>query len=105
MRGRTIAGSLAFALFFSACAHPRVADSTPSGEVHSTEGTIESFGDGRRFVRIHHETIPGYLRSMTMPFEPGTDTMLGGFEVGDRVVFEFQERDDGRRVLVGIRKR
>lgn len=98
--------AMALALLAAGCAHSPATDGAPtSGEVHSTEGTIESFGEGRRFVRIHHETIPGYMQSMTMPFEPLRMEMFSGLAVGDRVAFQFQERDDGRRVLLDIRKR
>jgi len=82
----------------------QVAGKTTSAEVHTTEGTIESFGEDRRFVKIHHQTIVGYMQEMTMPFE-GDPAVLQTLAVGDRVVFTFEEREDGRRVLVEIRKR
>jgi len=82
---------------------PAAGSGLPSGQ-HQTLGVIESFGEGRGFVRIRHAEIPGYMRAMTMPFEPAPNVSLKDFAVGDSVRFGFDELDDGRRVIVFIEK-
>lgn len=68
-------------------------------------GVIKSFGPGRTFVNIAHEDIPGYMQAMTMSFEPQRPGQLDGLSEQDRVVFDFMETEDARRVLTRIDKR
>ena len=70
---------------------------------YSATGTIKSFGPERAFVNIAHEAIPGYMGAMTMSFEPSSAGMLSSFAAGQRVMFQFRETPDGRRVIVAIR--
>lgn len=89
-----------------ACGGPaKPADSASQAEVHTTEGTIESIAPNGRVVHIAHDDIPGYMLAMTMPFEAQSPKMLAGLKAGDRVVFKFEERDDGRRVLLECKKK
>ena len=88
-----------------ACA--RRAGATEAGDApsyHAT-GIIKAFGPSRGYVNIAHEDIPGYMKAMTMSFEPGHPGQLDGFAVGDRVAFDFVETPDARRVLQQIQKR
>ena len=68
-------------------------------------GVIKSFGPGRAFVNISHEDIPGYMKAMTMSFEPERSDQLDGLSEGDHVDFAFMETPDARRVLTRIVKR
>jgi len=80
---------------------PSVAQASGS-ETYSTRGVVKSFGEGRKYVNIAHEKIPGYMEAMTMSFEPRTPEQLAGLDVGDRVSFTFTSTEDGRRVLNAI---
>ena len=83
----------------AACAHGE--DPSPIASRHwSTTGIIRSFEPGRSFVNIAHDDIPGYLSAMTMSFEPSSRSQLDRLPLGDRVVFEFFDTADARRILV-----
>lgn len=73
-------------------------------KVYATRGTLRSFGPDRAFVNIAHEDIPGFMKAMTMSFEPDGRNQLDGLAVGDVVAFAFEARDDGRYVLRWIRR-
>lgn len=68
---------------------------------HAT-GVIQSFGPGKAFVNIAHDDIPGYMKAMTMSFEPQRPDMLDGLAVHTRVAIDFIETNDARRVLTRI---
>jgi len=97
---------LALALPVCACGPSTkpAADGT-TVQVHATEGTIESISPNGRVLHIAHEEIPGYMLAMTMPFEASSAAVIKGLKAGDRVVFEFEEREDGRRVIVRCTKK
>ena len=82
---------------------PSVAQACGSAP-YSTRGVGRSFGDGRKYVNIAHDKIPGYMEAMTMSFEPRTPEQLAGLDAGDRVSFTFTSTEDGRRVLSAIEK-
>lgn len=97
---------LALALPVSACgpaAKPATDGTTV--QLHATEGTIESISPNGRVLHIAHDDIPNYMLAMTMPFEASSADLIKGLKVGDRVVFEFEEREDGRRVIVRCKKK
>jgi len=83
----------------------RRAHTTIDAHAYDARGVVRSFGPQRAFVNIAHEDIPGYMKAMTMSFEPRTPTQLDGIAVGDAVVFRFTDTDDGRRLLDSIAKR
>ncbi|MCU0686221.1 MAG: copper-binding protein [Polyangiaceae bacterium] len=72
------------------------------GETYATTGVIKSFGPGRAYVNIAHDDIAGYMKAMTMSFEPRSASQIAA---GDAVKFRFLATDDGRRVLESIEKR
>ena len=86
-----------------ACSKKTPSDAA-SPSSYQTKGIIKSFGPDRKFVNIAHETIPGYMAAMTMSFEPGQSSQLDGLAAGDRVSFSFNATDDGKRVIVVIKK-
>jgi Cu/Ag efflux protein CusF len=71
---------------------------------HHATGLVKSFGPNKAYVNIAHDEIPGYMAAMTMSFEPQSATQFDVIAVGDRVVFDFVDQDDGRRVLSNIVK-
>ena len=82
----------------------RLAELAGPTSYHAT-GVIKSFGPGRAFVNIAHDDIPGYMKAMTMSFEPQRPGMLDGLSEKDHVAFDFFESEDARRVLTRIDKR
>lgn len=91
---------LASLALLGACDKP--ASATPKS-YHAT-GQVRSFGPQKAFVNIAHDDIPGYMKAMTMSFEPEKPAMLDGIDVGARVSFDFYETADSRRVLSAIQK-
>jgi protein SCO1/2 len=84
----------------------RLADGQPAApKSYHAVGVLQSFGPGRGFVNIAHEDIPGYMRAMTMSFEPQRPGQLDGLAEKDRVAFDFAETEDARRVLTRIERR
>src|SRR5688572_16015344 len=111
----TSAALVSLAVFgFAACNR---SSSTPTGDTtstsapqsgkkaYTTKGTIKSFGEGRKTVKIAHEEIPGYMKAMTMPFAASAPTMLDSLNEGDAVDFSFSEESDGRMLLQSIKKK
>ena len=70
-----------------------------AAESHSTHGDIVGFGPARSYVSIAHEDIPGYMKAMTMSFEPRRPAQLEGLEVGTHIAFSFTATDDGHRLI------
>ncbi len=75
--------SLATGLFIRiACA-----DTATNVTTYTVKGVFkESRSDGRKAV-IAHETIPGYMDAMTMPFNVKTPAELNGLQPGDKITF------------------
>lgn len=81
---------------------PAAAEPTPSSPARTNQQTFQARGvvveveaDGKT-VRIRHDTIPGYMQSMTMPFEVKDTNELAGLEPGDAVAFRLiVTRTDG----------
>ena len=77
--------------------------SSESAKSYTTAGVIKSFGENRAYANITHDDIPGYMKSMTMSFEPRTPDQLKDLKEGDRVKFTFSDAD-GKRLLDKIEK-
>lgn len=86
-------------------AHDAVAATQDTSATHEATGVIRSFGPDRAFVRIAHDEIPGYMKAMTMSFEPREASQLAALAEKDAVAFSFTEEPDGRYLLVAIKKR
>lgn len=71
---------------------------------YSTEGTIESIAPNG-MLQVSHEEIPGYMLATTMPFEASNAGMIKGLKAGDRIRFDFEAREDGRRVITRLEKK
>jgi Cu(I)/Ag(I) efflux system periplasmic protein CusF len=96
------------AVMYGGCGNasqPARTGSTSATATHHARGVIVGFGEGRAFVRIKHEDIPGYMRAMTMPFEPAANISLANFAIGDVVEFGFDESEEGRRIIVTMEKK
>lgn len=60
-----------------------------SSERHATRGIVRASGESDEVLFIEHETIPGVMPSMTMPFVLGDREAWGKFSPGDAVALEF----------------
>lgn len=71
--------------------------------IHAS-GTIKAIADNHESVRIFHNPIPE-LRwsSMVMPFDVIDHELTHPLSVGDRVDFEFIQKD-GKNVIVRMKK-
>lgn len=63
--------------------------STKAGAVTTTDytlrGTVRSVSPETGRVMIAHREIPGFMKAMTMPFEPANESILGLLRPGDEV--------------------
>ena len=99
MRWTRLCATISIAFAIAACAGE--AAPPPDGR-HTVRGEIvklPAVPGSEMFLR--HESIPDFrdrsgklvgMFSMTMPFAVGPDVELDGFEVGDRVEFDFEVR-------------
>ena len=69
---------------------------TPQAESprhYEAVGVVVSFMGVKKFVNVDHETIPGFMNAMTMPFEVKDSTLLRGIQEGDSITFTFTVAD------------
>ena len=106
--------SVAFVFGLAACKGSSSTSDTSSTsapqsgkKAYTTRGTVKSFGEGRKTVKIAHEEIPGYMKAMTMPFAVSAplQSTLDGMNEGDAVDFSFTEESDGRMLIQSIKKK
>lgn len=70
---------------------------------YTAKGVVKSIDAASRTIVIRHEDIPGYMKSMTMPFDFRDAEQVKGLGPGDKVTFTFT--DEGARLPVqSIRK-
>lgn len=55
---------------------------------------VDKLSDGRTML-VDHETIPGYMAAMTMPFTTREAGTLEGLGVGDAVTFTYHVSEEG----------
>src|SRR5277367_1178495 len=71
----------------TACHQPASAPVSPM-QVYTVKGIVKELeADGKTAV-IRHEAIPGYMQSMTMPFEVKDTNLLHGLKAGDVISFD-----------------
>lgn len=70
----------------------------------SASGTVKSIAQDHMSLRIFHDPIPALKwPAMNMPFEVADHELTHPLEVGDRVNFEFVQKE-GREIIVRMRK-
>ncbi len=69
-----------------------------------TTGTIRRIEADRHSITIQHADVPGYMPSMTMPFDVEDPSLFEGLSVGDTVRFRFVRTEDGRHVIRAIHR-
>lgn len=62
--------------------------------VFEVKGVIRRLVPEGRVAVIKHETIPGYMEAMTMPFQAKDAAELKGLGVGDKVAFRLTVTED-----------
>lgn len=102
---RRLALVLALALGIAAPAVVAAPSSAVAAETFSAKGVVKSFGPNRAYVNIAHDDIPGYMRAMTMSFEPKDPAQIKDLAAGDAVSFEFTDLGEGKRLINRIAKR
>jgi protein SCO1/2 len=75
-------------LFAAACALLAGCAGTPEesgGQRYDLKGKIVSFNKAQQQVIVEHETIPGFMEAMTMPFTLREDSAFDVMRAGDRI--------------------
>lgn len=71
--------------------------------IHAT-GTIKAIAENHESVRIFHNPIPELQwSSMVMPFDVNDHELTHSLSVGDRVDFEFIQKE-GKNIIVRMKK-
>lgn len=79
--------------------HSMVSEQT----IHAS-GTVKSLAPNHESLRIFHDPIPELKwPAMNMPFEVIDHELTHPLEVGDRVNFEFVQKD-GKHIIVRMKK-
>ena len=65
---------------------------------YETRGIVRGFGPDRATIEIEHETIPGFMPSMTMPFTPREAREIAALRTGDAISFDLEVTDKDFRI-------
>ena len=78
----------------SISAAPNAGDPDPRS--YAARGVVEQIASDRGAVKIHHQTIPGYMMEMTMDFSVQNTNELKDISPGDQITFTLvvTEKDD-----------
>lgn len=75
-----------------------------AGKTISASGTVKSIADNHESVRIFHDPIPALKwPAMNMPFDVVDHELTHPLEAGDRVNFEFIQKE-GKNIIVRMKK-
>ncbi len=78
--------------------------SISSVQVIHAKGTVKSIAENHESLRIFHDPIPSLgWPSMNMPFEVVDHELTHSLEVGDKVDFEFIQKE-GKNTIVRMKK-
>jgi len=76
---------MAFSLV--ACSPTQTNSGAASKKIYHTRGVVREIESPTR-ARIAHETIPGYMEAMTMPFDAKNTNEFANLKAGDQVTFD-----------------
>lgn len=83
---RKFALALSAAFLFAACG--KKADQAESSTYHyETRGLIRRLPPDHKTIEVEHEDIPGFMPSMTMPFEVRNEKETANLTLGDAISF------------------
>ncbi len=84
--------------------HAHYESAESATETIKTSGTVKQIADNHESLRIFHDPIPALKwPSMNMPFEVIDHELTHPLEVGDKVDFEFIQKD-GKNIIVQMKK-
>lgn len=84
--------------------HSHPSNTIMSEQTIHASGTVKSIADNHESLRIFHNPIPELgWSSMVMPFDVIDSELTHLLNVGDRVDFEFIQKD-GKNVIVRMKK-
>lgn len=84
--------------------HSHPSNTVMSEQTIHASGTIKSIADNHESIRIFHNPIPELgWSSMVMPFDVIDHELTHPLNVGDRVDFEFIQKE-GKNVIVRMKK-
>jgi protein SCO1/2 len=65
----------------------RVQKLDDNAQYYATRGIVRGFSPDRSTIEIEHESIPGFMPSMTMPFSARNQKEIGDLKTGDAISF------------------
>lgn len=85
--------------------HDHHASSIVSEKTIQASGTVKQIAQSHESIRIFHAPIPELKwPAMNMPFDVVDHDLTHSLEVGDKVDFEFIQKE-GKNIIVKIKKR
>lgn len=85
--------------------HDQSSPATVTEQTVHASGTVKSIADNHDTLRIFHDPIPSLgWPSMNMPFEVVDHELIHSLEVGDKVDFEFIQKED-KNIIVRMKKK
>jgi len=85
--------------------HVHPSNAAVSEQTIHASGMVKSIADNHESIRIFHDPIPSLgWPSMNMPFEVVDHGLTHSLEVGDRVDFEFIQKE-GKNSIVRMHKK
>ena len=67
----------------------------PEASEHDVLGVVAQIPEDPQSLVVSHETIPGYMQAMVMPFAVSDPAILEGLETGDEIRFHLVVGPDG----------
>ena len=84
--------------------HEHTQTPIPATQTIHASGTVKSMADNHESLRIFHDPISSLgWPSMNMPFEVVDHELIHSLQVGDKVNFEFIQKE-GKSIIVRIKK-
>jgi protein SCO1/2 len=65
------------------------------GNEYDIRGKVVAVDPTKETVTLDHETIPGYMEAMTMPYKVEDPKLLSGLQAGDQVQGKLKKTDSG----------
>ncbi len=106
--------ALSFAMLLLAACQSQPRPSQPASQARSTQtdtakryplrGVVLEIHKEKRELRVKHEDIPGYMKSMTMNFPVRDDAALATLAAGDEITADLNVAAPGEYWLSNIRK-
>lgn len=82
------------ALWLAGCSENTADVSKEASATYEVRGLVRNLEPADSTLIIEHEDIPGFMPSMTMPFNVRTTAEMEGVQVGDALSFDFVVHED-----------